>query len=89
MTVVVVNGVKMEDPKVRADGRCALTGCGRLRHPERSRRYAGFEADKDPFCSSVCARAFYGVTFRLDGDPREEHARFEFDADQPFIEVNA
>jgi hypothetical protein len=46
------------DPPVRPDDRCVV--CGRPRIPERSRRYAGYEADRDAFCSSRCARAYFG-----------------------------
>jgi len=46
------------DPPVREDGRC-LTCLG-PRHPERSQRYAPGIAQRDPWCSSPCARAWHG-----------------------------
>jgi hypothetical protein len=50
------------DPAVRADGRCLV--CGKLRHPKRAHKYAGPAAEADPFCSSACAHAYWGTTFR-------------------------
>ena len=47
------------DPPVRPDGRCYM--CPKKRKPERSRKYGGEVAALDPFCSSQCARRFYGT----------------------------
>lgn len=48
------------DPRVRKDGRCSV--CRKSRKPERSRKYARGQADKDPFCSTVCARQWHGTS---------------------------
>ncbi len=48
------------DPDIPPDGTCAQ--CGKPRRPERSLRYGKATAVLDPFCSSDCARAWYGVT---------------------------
>jgi hypothetical protein len=48
-----------EDPPVRSDGRCAVCFGPRLPKPLKA-VYQG-EAERDPFCSTVCARAFHGV----------------------------
>lgn len=45
------------DPPVREDGLCVV--CLRDRRPDRSRRYAGDIAKFDPFCSNLCARAWF------------------------------
>lgn len=58
--VADIRGVKT-DPAVRADGRCALSSCGKLRRPERAERYAREFALRDPFCSSDCARRWHGI----------------------------
>lgn len=42
---------------MRRDGLCRQ--CKGERHPERSRLYGGLEAEFDPFCSTVCAKAWY------------------------------
>lgn len=47
------------DPKPRKDGGCAE--CGKPRRPERSRRYAKQEAERDPFCSTECCRNWHGT----------------------------
>lgn len=47
------------DPPVPPDGTCAT--CGKPRDPERSRKYARLEADRDPFCSVRCCRSFHGT----------------------------
>ncbi len=47
------------DPDVRDDGLCV--GCGKSRgDPGREPHRA--TAQVDPFCSSACARAWYGVS---------------------------
>jgi hypothetical protein len=48
-----------EDPPVRWDGRCAVCFGPRLPKPLKP-VYQG-EAERDPFCSTVCARVFHGV----------------------------
>ena len=58
----------MSDPRVRKDGQCARPGCTRLRpivalkgkQLRELKRYAGNQAEKDPFCSATCARAYHG-----------------------------
>jgi len=48
------------DPPVRADGRCAQ--CGKPRKlTKQARRYAGYQLDADPFCSTHCCRAYHGT----------------------------
>lgn len=63
---------KRIDPPVRPDGRCAV--CPKMRHPERSKKYGLEAAQLDPFCSTACCRAYYGIP--LDGRPDEEEAKF-------------
>jgi hypothetical protein len=60
----------LPDPPVREDGRCIV--CPKARHPERSRKYAGGTAETDPFCSTQCARAYYGTSLPATG--HEVHA---------------
>ena len=45
------------DPRIPPDGSCAV--CGKPRQPQRSRRYGRLEAERDPFCSSPCAREWH------------------------------
>ena len=77
--------VLRREPRVRMDGRCARPGCGKLRHPERSRRYAKDEALRDPFCSTECCKRFFKVRAASGNDetPQSQLARdqFEFDAE--------
>lgn len=63
------------EPPVRPDGLCAV--CLAPRRPERSRRYAGIQAEFDPFCSSTCARHWHGNPLpekSIWGEPRNEDA---------------
>jgi hypothetical protein len=55
------------DPKVRPDGKCANPGCDNMRKPERSRRYGKAAAELDPFCSTVCAKAWHDVDVQTLG----------------------
>ncbi len=54
------------DPPVNADGTCSA--CGNARNPSKVPRepHRG-TARLDPFCSSECARAWYGVTLPSSG----------------------
>lgn len=45
------------EPEVRPDGLCTV--CLKPRQPVRSRKYAGLEAERDPFCSNTCARRYF------------------------------
>lgn len=45
------------DPPARPDGLCVV--CLQPRRPERSRRYARDIAEREPFCSTDCARAWH------------------------------
>lgn len=45
------------DPEARADGKCALAGCGKPVPPKA--RKAG-----DPFHSTECCKEFHGVVFK-------------------------
>jgi hypothetical protein len=45
------------DPAVREDGLCFI--CLKPRRPERSKKYARAIAERDPFCSSTCARTWH------------------------------
>lgn len=48
-------------PKPRADGRCLV--CPNLRRrPARGHKSALAAWERDPFCSTECARLFHGVT---------------------------
>jgi hypothetical protein len=62
--------VQEPDPPVRKDGRCAVPSCKQKRtrlHPKTAKRkpegrYATRDDyARDPFCSSVCCRAYHGV----------------------------
>lgn len=48
------------DPPVPADGNCVNCG-GERRTPKTRREPHTSTATGDPFCSSECARAWYGV----------------------------
>lgn len=76
----------VRDPRVRKDGRCARQGCTRLRPIVTAKgktrremiRYAGeFQLERDPFCSSRCARAFHGTTLVGDEDEAVADQRAE------------
>ena len=72
--------MRLVDPPVREDGRCALESCGKPRKLTKvARKYAGEQLDLDPFCSAVCCRAFYGVVF----------AGFDVDLDEETSEARA
>jgi len=61
------------DPPVRRDGRCARPGCGRPRKIPKPQR--GIDAavyERDPFCSSTCARLYHGLE---SAKPRESMER--------------
>lgn len=63
-----------KDPPIRSDERCAQCGGRRLaRLPkvitQRSRAELLDNLAKDPFCSAVCARAYYGI------DLKEQHTK--------------
>lgn len=57
------------DPPLRADGRCAV--CGKPRKTDRSQRYARGEAERDPFCSTQCCKAYHGIIDRFAADDEE------------------
>lgn len=67
------------DPPVRPDGRCAC-GCGKKRPiaaadaklQRRLRRYAGAQAEDDPFATSRCARRYHGTMLASDVDVDDE-----------------
>jgi len=48
-----------EQPEVRQDGLCVV--CLKPRKCDRSVKYGGSNAEADPFCSTVCARTYYGT----------------------------
>ncbi len=60
-----------DDPPVREDGLCALSSCRKPRKPERSKRYGGAEAARDPFCSTECARIWHGCPLPVRYGERE------------------
>jgi hypothetical protein len=47
------------EPKVRRDGLCVV--CRGPRYPERSRKYGKTVAELDPFCSTECAKSYFGA----------------------------
>lgn len=62
------------DPPVRDDGLCAC-GCGKQRKlTQQARRYAGVQLDLDPFASTECCKAFYGVVFSTADEEDPERA---------------
>ena len=62
------SAASVRDPLVRKDGRCARKGCTRLRpivalkgkQLAELKRYAGNQAERDPFCSATCCRSHHG-----------------------------
>jgi hypothetical protein len=62
----------LPDPPVRADGRCAYCGGERKlpKRPQKGVDPASYE--RDPFCSSTCARLFHGLE---TAKPRESMQR--------------
>lgn len=65
--------VNAHDPKPRKDGKCAQ--CKDHRVPEIAR------ACGDPFCSSACCRAYYGVELPpTESQVRQEKAKREREA---------
>jgi len=74
------------DPRVRKDGLCA--GCRKPRHKHRvkargpnkaqpnatslARNIWEYEREKDPWCSSKCAREFHGAQLASDMDDLTE-----------------
>ena len=50
----------MLTPKVRRDGRCVVCRKPRPFSPQRGVPLGAYLGD--PFCSSVCAKKFYGTT---------------------------
>lgn len=51
------------DPQVRKDGRCARRGCGkRLTLPKKHHSsISGAVYEREPFCSTECAKRYHGV----------------------------
>jgi len=43
---------------MRSDGKCVV--CGKSRKTKRSKRYGKDAAERDPFCSTQCCRAYHG-----------------------------
>lgn len=62
------------DPKVRRNGRCAQCGGVRKTPKARQRGVDPMHYERDPFCSSTCARTWHGVPTRkgptADGSAR-------------------
>ena len=55
----------MTEPVVRRDGRCLR--CGGERHLEKLKPLYRTAMLTDPFCSTECARAFFGTSLRPVG----------------------
>lgn len=49
------------DPPIRADGRCALATCRKPIKPPKRRREVPASLYVDPFCSTDCAKTYFGV----------------------------
>ena len=45
--------------EMHGDGICHI--CGKKRDVGQSTKYAGDNAERDPFCSASCAREYHGV----------------------------
>jgi len=59
--------MRVTDPPVRADGKCARVGCARDRKlTKEARRYAGDQIEFDPFCSTECCRKHHGIVWAKD-----------------------
>lgn len=76
----------MNDPRVRKDGKCARPGCTKQRPIVTAKgkkrkemiRYAGaYQLERDPFCSSRCARAFHGCSLASEDDLEASERRSE------------
>jgi hypothetical protein len=50
-----------KEPKPRRDGNCHV--CRKPRVFNFNKSVPREEYDRDPFCSTVCCRAYYGVTW--------------------------
>lgn len=58
------------DPPVRPDGRCLTCGGPRTAHRKASPLYRD-QAERDPFCSTKCAREWFGVPLPAARPPTE------------------
>lgn len=56
--------VKMKDPPVRKDGRCAVCPKQRVVPKTRQKGVAIENYERDPFCSNVCARKYHKAPMR-------------------------
>lgn len=61
----------MTDPKVRKDGRCAQCRKPKPVLKPSLRKYAGDQTERDPFCSSLCCRRWFGIQIPGDDAPDE------------------
>jgi uncharacterized Fe-S cluster-containing radical SAM superfamily protein len=62
--LAVTEASLIPEPVVRnRKTRCYV--CKGDRRPERSRRYGGIVAEQDPFCSTECAKSYYGYVIPL------------------------
>jgi hypothetical protein len=59
------------EPRVRRDGLCIVCRKPRVTPTPLQRGVPSFVYERDPFCSSVCARTFYGNPL-ASTDPRKE-----------------
>lgn len=50
-----------DDPPIRDDGRCALEACGKPIKAPKRRRDVPERLYVDPFCSTDCAKTYFGV----------------------------
>jgi len=57
--------MRSSDPPVRDDGSCIV--CGRPRQLAKLKLVYRRHAEQDPFCSSSCAREWYGVPLSFTG----------------------
>jgi hypothetical protein len=62
----------IREPVAREDGRCVV--CRQPCRPERSRRYAGYEAEKDPFCCTEHARLYFGCPLPARANAKQDAA---------------
>ena len=68
-----MRGTVTRDPRVRRDGTCAQ--CKGPRKPPKKMVVPDKEYKKDPFCSTRCCRAYYGISLVEGHDAQSQTSR--------------
>lgn len=63
-TKTKTNGPQRKAPPVKRNGKCARRGCTKDRMPNVRNLGVDYAAYDDPFCSTDCCRAYYGVSLQ-------------------------